>query len=269
MWSWAVFVPHPPIIIPEVGRGEEKAAAKTLEGMQRICSELEDERPESLVVLTPHHVMGKGLSIICGESIAGDMGMFRARECKLQAEGDLELATELAGHVKKEGLPVTMSTGKKVEMDHASFVPLYYLNKAWKSLPKLVLANPLGLSYEQSYFLGRALRRLELKDKKVGIVFSGDLSHRLIPGAPAGYHPRAKEFDALVVKAFETSSTDELLSLSEDQIESAGECGLRSALAFLGMVEGEPIRLFTYEGPFGVGYCTALWEPAKGRGDIN
>jgi len=57
--------------------------------------------------------------------------------------------------------------------------------------------------------------------------------------------------------------------LSEDQIESAGECGLRSALAFLGMAEGEPIRLFTYEGPFGVGYCTALWEPAKGRGDIS
>ena len=94
------------------------------------------------------------------------MGMFRAKECKLQAEGDFELATELAGHVKKEGLPVTMSTGKKVEMDHASFVPLYYLSKAWKSLPKLVLANPLGLSYEQSYFLGRALRRLELKDKR-------------------------------------------------------------------------------------------------------
>ena len=30
MWSWAIFVPHPPIIIPEVGRGGREGRCKDI-----------------------------------------------------------------------------------------------------------------------------------------------------------------------------------------------------------------------------------------------
>ncbi|HOM31203.1 MAG TPA: AmmeMemoRadiSam system protein A [Acetomicrobium flavidum] len=263
MWRWAIFVPHPPIIIPEVGRGEEAAAAKTIEGMKEIAKRLKDELPDSLIILTPHHAMGRGLHVICANQFKGDMGMFRARNCRLEVDGDPELASSLAEYMESKGLPVSRSKGRLVELDHASFVPLYYLNKTWGTLPKVVIANPLGLDYEESYALGKFLRQFDANDKNLGIIFSGDLSHRLIPSAPAGYHPRAKDFDAAVVRAFETSNAEELLSLPEDEIERAGECGLRSALAFLGMAEGEPISVLSYEGPFGVGYCTAIWMPTN------
>jgi len=59
VWKWAVFVPHPPIIIPEVGRGEEAGAAKTVEGMKKIGEMLKDEMPDSLIILTPHHAMAR------------------------------------------------------------------------------------------------------------------------------------------------------------------------------------------------------------------
>ena len=68
-----------------------------------------------------------------------------------------------------------------------------------------------------------------------------------------------------MVKAFETSNTNELLSLSEDQIESAGSvvCG---QLWPLGMAE--PIACFPMKGPWcWILHC--IWEPAKGRGDIS
>jgi len=263
LWRWAIFVPHPPIIIPEVGRGEEAAAGKTIEGMKEIGRRLKEEPPDSLMILTPHHAMGRGLHVICADRFKGDMGMFRARNCRLEVDGDPELALSLAEYVESKGLPVSRSKGRLVELDHASFVPLYYFNKVWETLPRVVIANPLGLSYEESYKLGKFLRQFDVNGKDLGIIFSGDLSHRLIPTAPAGYYPKAKDFDAAVVKAFETSNAQELLSLPEDEIERAGECGLRSALAFLGMTGGESIAVLSYEGPFGVGYCTAIWKPAE------
>jgi aromatic ring-opening dioxygenase LigB subunit len=51
--------------------------------------------------------------------------------------------------------------------------------------------------------------------------------------------------------------------MSRNAIEDAGECGMRSVLAMIGMVsrfEGK-IEVLSYEGPYGVGYCNALWVP--------
>lgn len=92
---------------------------------------------------------------------------------------------------------------------------------------------------------------------------SGDLSHRLIPGAPAGYSPSGRVFDDAVLRSLETSSSEPLERLSPDVLEEAGECGLRSVLTLLGFVGGDPIKTLSYEGPFGVGYATALWTPPQ------
>ena len=71
-------------------------------------------------------------------------------------------------------------------------------------------------------------------------------------------------FDAAVLEALKSADAGPLLSLSPETLEAAGECGLRSIMTMLGIagaVRGA-IRVFSYEGPFGVGYCNALWEPS-------
>ena len=52
----AVMVPHPPLIIPEVGRGEEKAIQKTINAYHQAAKEIAALQPETIVVTTPHYV---------------------------------------------------------------------------------------------------------------------------------------------------------------------------------------------------------------------
>ena len=102
----------------------------------------------------------------------------------------------------------------------------------------------------------------ELSRKRVAIIASGDLSHRLIPSAPAGYDPMGKAFDEKLVKAISCLDSKAVLRFEPELIERAGECGLRSIIILLGALEGLKVtpEVLSYEGPFGVGYMVASLE---------
>ena len=47
-------VPHPPLIIPEVGRGEEKQIRETILAYERVAEELAALKPDTIVITSPH-----------------------------------------------------------------------------------------------------------------------------------------------------------------------------------------------------------------------
>ena len=54
-------------------------------------------------------------------------------------------------------------------------------------------------------------------------------------------------------------------------IERAGECGLRSIWIMAGALDGYNVKseVYSYEGPFGVGYCVARFDPeSKGKSRV-
>ncbi|HBU12931.1 MAG TPA: extradiol ring-cleavage dioxygenase, partial [Clostridiales bacterium] len=53
----AFAVPHPPLILPEVGRGEEKTIQKTIDGLDRIGREIAELKPETVVLSSPHALL--------------------------------------------------------------------------------------------------------------------------------------------------------------------------------------------------------------------
>ncbi len=260
MWSWACLVPHPPIAVPEVGRGREKEALKTLEGFGSLAETLEDKAPDVLVVLSPHQPYAPGVLFVCGERFEGNLESFGAPQVQLQADGATEETEEILGVLRD--VPVHRVDRETAALDHASLVPLWFLSRRWRSMPRLVVANPVGLELAEALALGRELRSLS-GSGSWALVASGDLSHRLIPGAPAGYSPSGRIFDEAVLRSLETSSSAPLERLSPEVLEEAGECGLRSVLVLLGFAGGDPLRTLSYEGPFGVGYATALWVPRQ------
>ena len=70
-----------------------------------------------------------------------------------------------------------------------------------------------------------------------------------------------EKFDRAAVESLEKTDPSPLLNMPSRAVEDAGECGMRSALAMLGLVSsiGGKIEVLSYEGPYGVGYCNAVW----------
>jgi MEMO1 family protein len=96
--------------------------------------------------------------------------------------------------------------------------------------------------------------------RRVAFVASGDMSHRLKPGAAAGYSPLGAELDAAITQGVRAGDLGGLMALDPELVEAGGECGLRSVITLGGFVgDGTiPTRVLAYEGPWGVGYLTAL-----------
>ncbi|HEC92673.1 MAG TPA: AmmeMemoRadiSam system protein B, partial [Candidatus Atribacteria bacterium] len=148
------------------------------------------------------------------------------------------------------------------ELDHGALVPLYYLSREY---PKFKVV-PIAYSYldiETHFKFGKILKKaIESQDKKIAIVASGDLSHRLTPEAPAGYSSRGKEFDEKLIELLKNKDVKGILNMDPDLVEEAGECGYRSIIILLGVLDGlnwQP-EILSYEGPFGVGYLVANFK---------
>ena len=112
--------------------------------------------------------------------------------------------------------------------------------------------------------------------QRIVYVASSDLSHRLIPGAPAGYDPRAAQFDHAVADTFASGDWEGLLTIDPGLVSAAGECGYRSLAVLSGVIGAYEAaggrthnRLLSYEGPWGVGYLVGeveMIEPAGQEG---
>lgn len=258
MWLWGCLAPHPPIIVPAVGRGREQEASETIRGMNALAEHARTVRPDVLLVLSPHAPFGDNLMFIDAGRFEGGLQQFGVGGTLFEAPGDREAFRALSGFLSTS-IPVRSWTTESFMLDHASVVPLCWLSGAWGQLPPLVLANPIGLGVKNAYRLGRLLSSFK-DSRKWALLASGDLSHRVTPGAPAGFHPDGRRFDAFVMDALARSDPKTLLELDPAFIDRAGECGLRSALALLGLAGSGKIEVLSYEAPFGVGYGTAYWH---------
>lgn len=47
-------MPHPPIIIPEVGKGEEKKIQSTINACLKVGEEVSVIKPDTVIIVTPH-----------------------------------------------------------------------------------------------------------------------------------------------------------------------------------------------------------------------
>ncbi|HEX3031064.1 MAG TPA: AmmeMemoRadiSam system protein A, partial [Bacillota bacterium] len=153
--------------------------------------------------------------------------------------------------------------GAKNELDHGAMVPLYFLDKAGVRC-QLVQVTMGLLPRTELYAFGVAVQQAaRLLDKRVVMVASGDLSHRLTSDAPAGYSPEGQQFDLFLKQAVEAGQFEAILAVDEVLADRAGECGLRPIIMLLGCLDGFDVeaRVLSYEGPFGVGYMVAGLEP--------
>ena len=264
-WMWSALMPHPPILVPEVGGGREKEAAESQRGCEKLLSSVSAQKPDVLLLLSPHQPYAPGgLFLNTAAAYKGSFALFGAPNVRFNLVSSEREQAELSNFLSESGVRVFEAAQPDLTEDQGSMVPLYFLRRAWDTLPSVVIASPIGLTLEQAFRMGQSLGKFQ-SHLRWALIASGDLSHRLTPDAPAGYAPEdGPAFDAAIDDALSSCSPRPLLDLGSNRIERAGECGLRSVMAMLGLADSFGARagdidIFSHEGPFGVGYCYALW----------
>ena len=259
--------PHPPMIVPAVGRGSEAQITKTTQAYRALARRLAAFEPETVVITTPHSVMYQDyIHISPGEGARGDFGRFGAPGEKYQVAYDQELVTELAALAQAEGLPAGTQGERSPALDHGFLVPLHFLAEAMGSpWPcRFARIGLSGLAFESHYRLGMLIKEAAKGlNRRVCLVASGDLSHYGRDDGPYGFRPEGPRYDERVMDIMGRAAFDELLDMPQVFCEKAGECGQRSFLIMAGAFDGQRVQadIFSYEGVTGVGYGTCLFSP--------
>ena len=259
--------PHPPLIIPEIGGKRINQVNQTVSSLEELSQEVKEKDPDLLITISPHGpVFRDAISVLDQSEPTGDFGEFGHPEITFSEKSNLDFIKKLQDRSLAENIElITLSEAKSRgfnsnrELDHGVMVPLHYLKEAGLNIPIIALTMGL-LDYKDLYDFGLVIQQTLKETGQDGVVIaSGDLSHRLNPGAPAGYNPRGEEFDEKLVNLLKEERFEEILDIEPQLIKKAGECGLRPIVMMLGSMRGlnPSSDVKSYEGPFGVGYAVA------------
>jgi AmmeMemoRadiSam system protein A len=272
-----LFSPHPPILVPDIGRGEEKGAQKTLDGMECLASEAAKLAPEVIVCITPHGpVFQDGLCVMRGESLTGDFGQFGRPRVGMSLPLDQTLTDAFTSLLDDAGIPyVGMdddTAGQyrlKRALDHGCLVPLYFIREKYEDF-KIVHITIGLLPLAEMYAAGRLLAEaVGETGARAVILASGDMSHCLSDRGPYHYHPKGEVFDRKVEEIIASGELTKLAQIPVSLYEPAGQCGLPSFVMGVGTLDGYRVQttVFSYEGPFGVGYLTGIARPVEEKAE--
>ncbi|WP_451917387.1 AmmeMemoRadiSam system protein A [Adlercreutzia rubneri] len=263
----AYVVPHPPLIVPAVGRGQEAAIADTIAAYREVARRVAAHRPDLIVITSPHAPLYRdGFFIADTPEETGSLAAFGQPGERVTTRTDLPFAEDVAARLHRRSIPSAGAPASMADIDHATFVPLHFLEETIDLGSVAVVRMGLsGLSEADHRFLGRAIAEAaRALGRRCVLVASGDMSHKLKEDGPYGFAPEGPEFDRTVTGLFARGDLEGLFGLDAALCDGAAECGLRSFQIMAGALEaaGEPFssELLSYEGPFGVGYAVAAFE---------
>ena len=256
--------PHPPLLIPEIGRGEIKYVKKTDESLKTVSKKFNELDIDTVIFISPHApFIRNAISIYSNEDLYGDFSQFGFPEVSFEFKNDLEIMNSLIDEGKKYSINF-VKLSKDYYLDHGVLVPLYYLNQNNKRKFKIVaMSQHFTIDIEELPLVGEIIKKVGRKtDKKIGIIASGDMSHRLLDTGPYGFHPSGSKFDNLIINSIKNENFKDIISIPENILEEAGECGYRSIVTIFSAMPFEDYKteILSHEGPFGVGYLVVLIE---------
>jgi len=253
----AFMVPHPPLIVPEVGRGGEKQIEETKNAYEEVAREIAELRPETIVISSPHATMyADYFHISPGHKATGSFRAFRAPQVQFAEEYDAEFVECLRELAAKERFPAGTEGERDPELDHGTMVPLYFIRQRYAGA-KIVRIGLSGLPLSDHYRMGMLIKRAAEKlGRRVVYVASGDLSHKLQAYGPYGFAPEGPQYDQRIMKTCGAAAFDELFDFTEEFREKAAECGHASFVMMAGALDGMELQTkkLSHEDVTGVGY---------------
>ena len=254
-------VPHPPILLPQIGRGREEATAATLNAYQQIAAALRAAQIDRAVLISSHGIVTLGRFHLLNVPLNGDFSSFGAPDVHFQRGCDQELITAIARRADEAGIPCS-TVGEWEPADHASGVPVTLLDD---SLPPDLAVISMSFRPPQDHFrfgqsVGTACRDL---GGRTAVIASGDGAHTLSEDGPYGFHPRAAVFQAACEDALQRWDAAAMRDLDEPLRAAVDESVVSPALILMGAFDGveSTSEILSSEAPWGVAYTTALIRP--------
>ncbi|WP_026522468.1 AmmeMemoRadiSam system protein A [Butyrivibrio sp. VCB2001] len=272
----AFMVPHPPIMLPEVGRGEEEKIRATTDAYRQVAEKIAELAPETIIISSPHSVMyADYFHVSPGKRATGDMGQFRAGQVKFDVEYDTDLVAEICAisdsygqekddikSMEIQGFPAGTMGERDPDLDHGTMIPLYYIREKYKDF-KIVRIGLSGLSLPMHYEMGQIIAEAVARTGVRAVyVASGDLSHKMKEDGPYGFAKEGPEYDERIMEVCGSGEFDRLLDFDETFCDKAAECGHRSFVMMAGALDGLSVTAhkLSHEATFGVGYGICTFE---------
>ena len=256
----AFIFPHPPIILPQIGKGEEKKIQKTIDSYKQACKMIAKLKPDTIVLVSSHCVMYSDyLYIANGDYYESDMSRFGADTVSVRVKYDNEYVNKLIQVTQRSNIPSGTTGYEKPSMDHASVIPLVFLNEVYTDY-KLVRMGISHLPFEIHYNLGKCVSETsEILERRTVFIASGDLSHKLKATGPYGYSKQGEQYDKIITEAMAEGNFAKFMDMSEDFLQKAAECGHRTFIIMAGALDKKKFdsKLLSHEYTFGVGYAVA------------
>lgn len=253
----AAIVSHSPILIPEIGKLNQQILNKTAEAYEKLAAELQGNDIETIIIISPHgQLQDKYFTINIGPELYIDLSDFGFLGTMRKFLSDLNFIDELKN---TEGIEIQLTSSPK--LDYGSSVPLYLLTKAMPDVKIVSINYASELSLEEHITLGNRINSVINKSsKRIAVIASGDLSHKLKKNSPAGYSPKGAKFDNKLIEFLNTPETvkESILNMDAKLIQDASECGLKSIVTLLGALNGQAYEpeVMAYQTDFGIGYLT-------------
>ena len=265
----AFAVPHPPLIIPEVGGGREKGIQATIDAYEEVGRRVAALAPDTIVVSSPHATLYRDyFHVSPGRGARGDFSAYGASRARYQVEYDEEFTDALDGACERMGVSGGTGYEREPRLDHATMIPVHFIKHHCRDF-KLVRIGLSGMNAGEHYRMGQLVQQTAAHlERRVVYIASGDLSHKLTADGPYGFAPEGPVFDKRMCCDFAAADFLDLLSVDPGFAERAAECGLRSFQMMAGALDGTAIQstLLSYEGPYGVGYGVAAFQPVGAEG---
>ena len=262
---FAGLMPHAPVLVPGVGGDRIADVAATVRAMATVAQRAVATQPETLVLVSPHSPRRPGaFGLWRTPQLRGSLARFGSPDDRVDLPLDRTFADKLETEAAHRGVRIWHIADKS--LDHGAVVPLCYLVAAgWKGPTVILSLNYPGESGLEE--LGQAISAAaQERHRRTAIIASGDMSHRLTPEAPSGFHPDGRRFDEALIALLRQGAYREIAQIDSALEEAAAEDAADSARIAVTAAgyRTEGHEVLSYEGPFGVGYGVAVLFESEG-----
>ena len=257
---YGCIAPHGTEVIPVLASGRLGLFAPTRRGMRKLAQDLKDERPDTIVIASPHNLrLPKHLGVVISEYSTGRV-VEGTHEVRLRAQCDVELGMALIERAERRRLPIVGANYGALEgpmsdlaMDWGTLIPLWFFLKETRLKSKVLILTPArGIPLEQNHEFGKCIAEVsEESRRRIALVASSDQAHTHRKDGPYGFDPRAKDYDKRVIEAIEGGKLSALTGLDTKLVDAAKPDSLWQMTILAGALSVVPMsgELVSYQVP--------------------